>query len=112
MLDLSDYLIGWGIYIVAGIICYMIFYRFTGLIRYKLLANCLRALFFAVIFTPWYIAPDQDLMAPALMVILLDMVTVGGASFVRALVPLTLAMILALFIALTGKFLKRPFQNK
>jgi len=112
MLDLSDYLIGWGIYIVAGIICYMIFYRFTGLIKYKLLANCLRALLFAVIFTPWYIAPDQDLMAPALMVIVLDMVTVGGASFVRALVPLTLAMILALFIALTGKFLKRPFQNK
>jgi hypothetical protein len=112
MLDLGDYLIGWGIYIVAGIACYMIFYRFTGLINYKPLANCLRALLFAVMFTPWYIAPDQDLMAPALMVILLDMVTVGGTSFVRALVPLTLAMMLALFIALTGKFIKRPFQKK
>lgn len=111
MLDLIDYLIGWSIYIAAGIVCYMIFYRFTGKIKYKPVANCLRALLLALMFTPWYIAPDQDLMAPALMVILLDMVTVGGTSFVRALVPLTLALMLALIIALTGKFLKRPFQK-
>ncbi|MDX1490047.1 MAG: hypothetical protein R3332_02070 [Pseudohongiellaceae bacterium] len=112
MLDLSDYLIGWGVYIAAGITCYMVFYRFTGAISYKPLANCLRAFMLALMFTPWYVAPDQDLMAPALMVILLDMVTVGGTSFVRALVPLVLAIVVALLIALTGRFFKRLFQKK
>ena len=30
MLDLYDYIAGWAIYLTAGTLCYMIFYRFTG----------------------------------------------------------------------------------
>ncbi len=112
MLDLQDYLIGWAVYIVAGALCYVIFYRFTGAIKFKPLANCLRAALLALMFTPWYVSPDADLMAPALMVIMLDIVIVGGTSFVRALVPLTLAITAAVFIGLTFRFVKKPFQKK
>lgn len=112
MLELQDYLIGWAIYIAAGMLCYVIFYRFTGVIKFKPLANSLRAVLLAIMFTPWYVSPDADLMAPALMVILLDIIIVGGTSFVRALVPLTLAIITAIFIGLAFGLLKKPFQKK
>jgi len=109
MLDIYDYVIGWAVYIACGALCYMIFYRFTGMIRFKPIANSLRAILLAVMFTPWYVSPDSDLLAPALIVILLDMVTVGGTSFVRALVPLTMSIGAAVFIALFMRVFKRVF---
>lgn len=107
MLDITGYLTGWGIYLAAGLVCYLLFYRLTSAIHYKPLANSLRAILLALMFTPWYVAPDQDLMAPALMVMLLDMISKGGTAFIRALVPLLLALLLALTIALTAGLVKR-----
>jgi hypothetical protein len=37
-------------------------------------------------------------MAPAVIVILLDMITVGGDSFIRAMVPLLLALSFAVVL--------------
>ncbi len=111
MLDIYDYVIGWAVYIACGTLCYMIFYRFTGMIRFKPLANVMRALLLAVMFTPWYVSPVSDLLAPALIVILLDMVTVGDTSFVRALVPLTMSVSVAVFIALFMGVFKRLFRH-
>lgn len=100
MVDIYGYLTSWAIYLTAGTICYVLFYKATGIISFKPLANILRAVMIALIYTPWYVAPEQDLMAPAVIVILLDMITVGGNAFVRALVPLVLAIIAAILIAL------------
>ena len=106
MLDIYDYLIGWAVYITGGTLCYVIFYKFTGVLRFKPLANSLRAILIAVMFTPWYVAPEENLLAPAVIVMLLDMVTIGGTAFVRAMVPLVLAVIFVLFVALAGRFFK------
>lgn len=111
MLDRQDYLIGWAIYIVAGILCYMIFYRFTGVIRFKPIANSLRAILLALMFTPWYVSPEEDLMAPALMVMMLDLITQGGTTFVRAMVPLSLSLCAAVIIGLSWGLLKLPFRK-
>lgn len=111
MLDLFDYIVGWAVYITAGTLCYMIFYRFTGVIKTKAIANSLRGILIALMFTPWYVSPEADLLAPALMVILLDMVTVGGTTFVRALVPLTLAIVFAIAVALSVPLIMRLFRR-
>jgi len=110
MLDIYDYVLGWAVYLACGALCYMIFYRFTGMIRFKPIANSLRAILLATMFTPWYVNSDSDLLAPALIVILLDMVTVGETSFVRALVPLTMSITAAVFIALSMRVFKRLFR--
>ncbi len=107
MLDIYDYIVGWAIYIACGAVCYIIFHRFTGLIRFKPLAHSLRAILLAVMFTPWYVSPDSDLLAPALMVVMLDMVTEGGTTFVRALVPLSMSVTGAVLIALFIRVIKR-----
>jgi len=110
MLDIYDYVVGWAVYIACGTLCYMIFYRFTGMLSFKPLANTLRAILLALMFTPWYVSPGSDLLAPALIVVLLDMVTVGGTSFVRALVPLSMSVAAAVFFALFMRLFKRMLR--
>lgn len=111
MLDIYGYLVSWAVYLAAGTLCYVIFYRATRWIRPKVLANVLRGIMIALIYTPWYVAPDQDLMAPAVIVILLDMIIVGSEAFVRALVPLMLSVILAVIIAIAIS-LARRFRHR
>ncbi len=111
MLDIYDYLIGWAVYIAAGTLCFVIFYRFTGVLRFKPLANTLRAILISVMFTPWYISPEEDLLAPAIVVMALDLVTIGGTSFVRAMVPLTLSILFAVVIALIGRVVTNKFRK-
>jgi len=106
MLDIYGYLTSWAVYLTAGTICYVLFYKATGVIGFKPLANTLRAIMIALIYTPWYVATDQDLVAPAVIVILLDMITVGGDAFVRALVPLMLAIVAAVTLALVWSLVR------
>jgi hypothetical protein len=112
MLDIYGYLTAWAVYLIAGTFCYVLFYKATGVIGWKPLANTLRGIMIALIYTPWYVAVDQDLMAPAVIVILLDMITIGGDAFIRALVPLLLAILAAILIALTLGLIVRLFRTR
>jgi len=107
MVNIYGYLTSWAIYLVAGTLCYVLFYRATGIIRTKPLANALRGIMIALIYTPWYVSPDQNLMAPAVIVIPLDMITVGGDAFIRALVPLLLAVIAATLAGLMWSLIRK-----
>ena len=107
MLDIYGYLASWAIYLSAGTLCYVLFYKATAVIWPKWLANVLRAVMLALIYTPWYVSVDQDLMAPAVIVILLDMITVGPDAFVRGLVPLVLALLTAIMIAIVWSVMRR-----
>lgn len=111
MLDIYGYITSWAVYLTAGTLCYILFYKATGSIRFKPLANVLRGIMIALIYTPWYVAADEDLMAPAVIVILLDMITIGGDAFIRGLVPLTLALIAAIAIALMAGLLRSFFSR-
>jgi hypothetical protein len=107
MLDIYGYLTSWTIYLAAGTLCYILFYKATGRIRLKFIANSLRGMMIALIYTPWYVSETQDLMAPAVMVIPLDIITVGGDSFIRALVPLSLAVSAGIIAGLAWSLFRR-----
>lgn len=111
MLDIYGYITSWAVYLTAGTLCYVLFYKATGAIGFKPLANMLRGIMIALIYTPWYVAADEDLMAPAVIVILLDMITIGGDAFIRGLVPLTLALIAGIVIALMSGWLRSFFTR-
>lgn len=111
MLDIYGYITSWAVYLAAGTLCYVLFYKATGAIGFKPLANMLRGIMIALIYTPWYVAADEDLMAPAVIVILLDMITIGGDAFIRGLVPLTLALIACIVIALMAGWLRSFFTR-
>lgn len=96
----SDYGLIWVVYLSASAIFYTIFWQLTRFKSAHWAAYLLRALLAAIILTPWYANPQQAVLAPALMVILMDAITLDGSAAVRAMVPLLLSIVLAFFVAL------------
>jgi hypothetical protein len=101
----SDYWLVWAIYLSAATVLCLVFWHITDFIKRRALAYSLRTFLLAVILTPWYANSQEALLAPAIIVALLDAITAGSGAAVRALVPLLLAifstqaaLIIALFI--------------
>lgn len=102
----------WLIYLIAGGVFYRIFWRITDFGRPLWLAYVARALAAAVILTPWYANSQEGFFAPALIVILLDAITIGSDSAVRAMVPLALACFCSVVFALVMAFINRNKRLK
>jgi hypothetical protein len=99
MANINSYWLMWAAYLTAGVAFVAVFWEMTRFRRARWLAYFLRALIIAVIFTPWYASSEGDVMAPALIVILLDAITVSSAEAARATVPLVLSASSTLIIA-------------
>ena len=96
----SNYFLLWCLYIVAGLSFYISLWWLTRSSAIKLLNYSVRGIMAAVIFTPWSANIYGDTLAPALMVLVLDLITIGENSAARAAVPLILAIIIAELIAI------------
>lgn len=130
MVSNLDYLLGWCAYLGGATLGFMVWWRMTAGIRFDGLREVLRLLVFAVLFTPWYADPDQDVrspgsrlnaevmigeagqiasteervyLAPAMIIALLEAVFDGPAHAVRGLRPI-------LFASLAGLVLLIPLQ--
>ena len=95
MTSSSDYLLVWVIYLSTASIFCLIFWHVTDFIKRRGIAYSLRVFLLAVILTPWYANSQEGLLAPAIIVVLLDAITAGGGAAIRALVPLLLAIVSA-----------------
>ena len=91
----ANYWLIWIIYLVAGAIFYWGFWLVTDFNKAKWTCYSLRAAAAAVILTPWYANIQGETMAPALMVMTLDLITNGRGAVARSAVPLVLAIIVA-----------------
>lgn len=111
MSDASTIFFGWLIYLLAGIVYYLIFWRVTRPVKRILAAYCLRAVMLALIATPWFAGADSHLLAPALMVVMMDAITVSGQAAVRAFIPLFLSTVLALLLAVLFFFLRKKTRR-
>ena len=89
----------WVIYGVAASLFYWLFWQVTGFNRARWLSYSIRGLMLALIVTPWYANTEGSTMAPALMVMTLDTITIGTSATSRAMVPLLLSLIAAEFMA-------------
>ena len=69
------------------------------------------ALLAAIILTPWYANSQDASLAPALMVVLMDAITLDGSEAARALLPLSLAIILAFFVALIALYINKKIRK-
>jgi len=103
----SNFLLVWIIYLAASVCFYAVFWWVTGFEHAKWRSYSLRAVAAAVIFTPWYANTGGETMAPALMVMTLDLITIGAGSVTRAAVPLLLSILVAEAAATSFYFLKR-----
>lgn len=103
----ANYGLFWGIYLAASAVFFVVFWRLTAFRRHVWLSYLLRSLLLALALTPWYANPEGTVMAPALMVVTLDAITLGASASVRALVPLLLGILLALLVGAIVYFINK-----
>ena len=107
-MDSQDYYIAWSIYLTAGVVFSLISWKVMK--RYffwREMAYLLESLLLAIIFTPWYVLPEEEILAPALIVFMLDLITVDLTTSIRALIPLVMAMLFGIIVTLVLSIIYR-----
>ena len=112
MITPNDILLISLIYLTAGVVFFLLFWRLSSVLKFELLVYMLRGLLASLIFTPWSINLQETTLAPAVMVAMLDLITLGSAEVFRAGVPLILSIFTFQAIALGFYiFKKRPAKK-
>lgn len=99
-MESSEYIGAWSVYILAGLVFSFLSWKFLKQYLWRELAYLLQSLLLAIIFTPWYVLPDQEILAPAIIIFMLDLVTIDATTSIRALIPLVMAMLLGLIVTI------------
>ena len=103
----ANYLLIWIVYLIAGAIFYGVFWLVTKFNKAKWTSYSLRAAAAAIILTPWYANIQGETMAPALMVMTLDLITIGGEAVPRSAIPLVLAIIATQIVVAIVYFIQK-----
>ena len=111
MITQNDILLISLIYLTAAVVFFVLLRRLISVLKFELLVYILRGLLASLIFTPWFINLQETTLAPALMVAMLDMITLGSAEVFRAGVPLFLSIFTFQTIAL-GLYIFKKKQAK
>ncbi|MDT8397989.1 MAG: hypothetical protein RQ899_05175 [Pseudomonadales bacterium] len=110
-METSDYIIAWAVYLLGAAVLSSISWRLCKRFLQRDLAYLLHGILLAVLFTPWYVLPDQEYLAPAIIIFAMDTITMDAAAGIRALIPLVMALMLVLVItvivSLVGRIRRR-----
>ena len=111
-MESTEYMVAWGVYLVCGVIFSIVSWKFLKRFLWRELAYLLQSLGLAIIFTPWYVLPEEEIMAPAIFVFALDLVTIDVTTSIRALIPLVMAMLLGIIVTIILSITYRLRQRK
>ena len=108
----TEHLLGWLFYIAAGIACCFIWWRLTSYIRHGGWRDLLRGVLVVVIFTPWFAGEAHEFLAPAFVVLLMDLLLEGVTGGMKGGVALLFSSF-AMLTVLTVRALlfKRHIQR-
>lgn len=107
-----NYLLIWLIYLLATAVFFWVYWKATAFRKRLWLSYSLRALMLALALTPWYANSQGDVIAPALMVVTLDAITLGPDTMGRALIPLVLSLLAAELLATIVWYAKKPQKKQ
>lgn len=111
-METGDYFIAWSIYLVAAFAFALLGWRFLRRYVWTDLAVLLEGVLLSLLFIPWYVFPDQDFMAPAFIIFLMDSITMTPMEGVRALIPLIMGFFLALLVTLLFSIIRRLVRRR
>lgn len=100
----SEHLLGWLVYFTAGVVCCIIWWRLTSYIHHRGWRDLLRGLVVVVIFTPWYAGDAHEFLAPAIVVLVMDLMLEGATAGMKGGVVLLFSIFVMLML-LTGRAL-------
>ena len=99
MLTDNEYMMAWGLYLVAVVGLGAVWWRITRPISVRWLQNCFRVVYFSLLVTPCLVVADTPRMAPAFMIWILESTIVESENVARVYVPLTLTVVIGLVLA-------------
>jgi hypothetical protein len=100
VMEPGEYYSAWGGYLVTGIAFSVISWKVMKSMLWRELAYLLQCLLLAIIFTPWYVLPEEEVLAPAIIIFMLDLVTIDASTSIRALIPLVVAMLMGVIVTI------------
>lgn len=106
-MEQGDYITAWVAYLLAAAVFSVLAWRLLRRLPWRELAYLLECWLLALLLTPWYVLPDQDILAPALIVFVLDTITIEPVAGIRALIPLILMLFVMMVVALLLSVLYR-----
>ncbi len=101
-METIDYIVAWLIYLIAALAMSFLFWKVVKKILWVDLAYVMQVTFMAVIFTPWYVEADGNVLAPAIIIFVMDIVTIETVAGIRSLVPIAMAILLSTIITMVG----------
>ncbi len=111
MIEHWDYLIAWLIYLLAGVGCCLVWWRATRGLTQKALRDLLRGFPVVLIFTPWYAGGTDEFFAPAIVVLLFDVMLAGAKNGLKGgVVLLSMLFLVLLFLTVKQFQRKRPLD--
>jgi len=106
-IDQYQYVLAWSVYISSGFIFSLFWWRITRLVRHRGWRELLRGISLVVIYTPWFTSEAQEHLAPAIVVVLLDLLVGFSDNGVSG----SLALLLASAAMLAGLIGRRYFAS-
>ena len=103
----SEYVIAWLVYLVAGIGCCAFWWKVTSYLHHRGWRDLLRGLSVVVIFTPWYAGDTPEFFAPAILVLLFDVLLEGTKSGLKGGVALLVATFTMLVVMTVRQYLRQ-----
>jgi len=107
----TNYWVIWVIYLTVSSLFFAFFWWLTQFQKMLWTAYCLRAVIAAIILTPWYASGFGTALAPAWIIILLDVITIGNDAAVRATIPLILAIICSVILATGVYYINKKYYK-
>ncbi len=88
MLTHEEYLMAWGVYLLAANGLFFAFWQVTHALPWLFLKRVMRVSMMVVLFMPWFSYSEQDYLAPAYLIAAFEALAQGSEFWVRAGVPL------------------------
>lgn len=111
-METLDYRLAWIFYALAGVAISVVIWRVLKKYLWREMAYLIETFLVAIIFTPWYVIADQDVLAPAIIIFVMDTITIDAVAGIRGLIPLILAFGFALIITAVLSIVYRVKRKK
>ena len=103
-----EYLIAWCVYALAGLGCSIVWWKMTSFLRHRGWRDLARGIVVVLIFTPWYAGESHQFMAPASVVLMMDLLLEGAKGGLQG----GLVLLFSLFAMLIGLTLRLLFWRR
>jgi len=94
----NEYLVAWSVYILAGLGCCVVWWKITSFITNSGWRDLSRGLVLVMIYTPWFADESREFFAPALVVLVMDLLLEGAKSGLHGGLILRISLFLMLLI--------------